>query len=123
MSASQPSLSDFEHDGRRAFYRPNGYVEAGYLVDLITHVLHEALDKGIEQALVSITGVIGFESPGPTFRKWAVQRWADAVGGRMTVALVAKPEHVSPHKIGLVVAAEEGLNANIFTDEPDAIAW
>ena len=33
----------------------------------------------------------------------------------MSVALVAKPEHVCPHKIGLIVAAEEGLNANTLS--------
>jgi hypothetical protein len=37
--------------------------------------------------------------------------------------MVAKQEHVSPEKTGLIVAAEEGLKANIFTTEIEAITW
>ena len=67
MSTNELLLSELEHDGRRAFYRPEGRVEAGYPVDLSALVLSNALDQGIAQAIVSITDVIGFESPGPTF--------------------------------------------------------
>jgi len=37
--------------------------------------------------------------------------------------MVARPEHICPHKTGLLVAAEEGLQANIFDAEGPAIAW
>jgi hypothetical protein len=69
MSSSESSLADFEHDGRRAFYRPSGYIEAVHLVDLITLVLFDAFQQGLTQALVSITDVRGFESPGTSFRE------------------------------------------------------
>ncbi len=123
MSNPERSLADFEHDGRRAFYRPSGYIEAVHLVDLIAIVLTDALRQGLTQALVSITDVRGFDSPAPSFRAWAVRRWAQTVDGRVGVAVVAKPEHLCPQKTGLIVAAEEGLQASIFTEEIAALAW
>lgn len=83
----------------------------------------DASQHGLTEELVSIKGVNGFESPGPSFRRWAVRSWAEAVAGRVTVAVVAKHKHAWPHKIGLLIAAEEGLNANIDTSEDDANAW
>jgi hypothetical protein len=123
MKADDKLLSDFEHDGRRAFYRPTGHVEAEYLVELITFVLSDALQLRLTDALISIIDVEGFESPPPSFRAWAVKRWAEAVAGQVSVAIVANEEHICPKKIGLIVAAEEGLHANIFTSEREAIAW
>ena len=37
--------------------------------------------------------------------------------------MVARHEHICPQKTGLLVAAEEGLQANIFDTEAPAIAW
>lgn len=90
---------------------------------MIAFVLGDAARLGLTQALISIMDVEGFESPPPEFRAWAVKRWAAAAAGQISVALVAKEEHICPNRIGLLVAAEEGLNANIFTHESLAVAW
>jgi hypothetical protein len=52
-----------------------------------------------------------------------VQLWAKSVEGRFAVVIVAREELVCPEKTGLLVAAEEGLHANIFTSESGAVAW
>ncbi len=90
---------------------------------MIADVLEEARGRGVREALVDVTSVSGFESPGPAFRRWAVGLWAEAVGGEVRVALVARAEHICPEKTGLLAAAEEGLRANIFQDEGEAVAW
>ena len=53
-----------------------------------------------------------------------MSRWAYLVGNRLRVAVVTRSEHVCPNKTGLLVAAEEGLRANVIEDsEQEAIAW
>ena len=89
----------------------------------VADALFDASQGGKDDALVDITAVYGFESPGPEFRTWAVALWADTAGQELRVAMVARPEHICPHKTGLLVAAELGLQANIFDAEAPAVAW
>lgn len=93
------------------------------LAQVIADALSDACQAGVHDALVDITQVDGFESPGPLFRAWAVALWARAAGENLHVAIVARREHICPHKTGLLVAAEEGLQANIFDAEAQAVAW
>jgi len=116
-------VSNFEAAGNRGTYRPTGTMSAGQLADLITAALHRARHDRLSEILINISAVQGFESPGPAFRRWAVLRWAQVVGTGLRIALIARPELVCPKKTGLLVAAEEGLRANIFTTEPEAAAW
>ena len=90
---------------------------------MITAALSAALDAGLREAVVDIRRVTGFESPGPAFRRWAVTLWAERVRGRVRVALVAREEHICPDRTGLIVAAEEGLDAATFLDDDAAAAW
>jgi len=108
---------------QRCIFRPRGAMSAVALAQLIADALSDACQGGVHDALVDITAVEGFESPGPLFRAWAVALWARAAGEDLYVAIVARPEHICPHKTGLLVAAEEGLQANIFDAEPSALAW
>jgi hypothetical protein len=45
------------------------------------------------------------------------------VGGLVRVALVVREEHLCSQCSGLIVAAEEGMRANDFVNEPDALKW
>src|SRR4051794_18187265 len=120
--AMNPTLH-YRQTEQRCIYRPQGVATAGELAHMIGDVLAHAIQGGLREALVDITEMGGFESPGPAFRRWAVGLWADAARGLMRVAIVAREEHVCPNKTGLLAAAEEGLNANIFVDEWLAVAW
>ena len=108
---------------RRYVFRPRGTATAVELAQRIADALFDACQGGMDDALVDITAVYGFESPGPLFRAWAVGLWARMAGEDLRVAMVARPEHICPHKTGLLVAAEEGLQANIFDAEGPALAW
>jgi len=108
---------------RRAFFRPTGCASAGQLADLITFALSFACSQNMREIVINISSVTGFESPGPAFRRWAVRRWAQASERTLHIALVARHEHICPHMTGLVVAAQEGLKANIFESETEAIKW
>ena len=123
MDMKTAALPGYEAIGARSYYRPCGTASAGQLADMITAALEAACADGARDALVNVVGMTGFESPGPAFRRWAVRRWAATVRGRLRVAVVARREHISPDKPGLLVAAEETLDANIFENEAEAIAW
>jgi hypothetical protein len=115
--------SEVVFNGTRAFYRPRGVISAGLLVDLLAYVLQEVRAKGRMEALINITAVTGFDSPDPTFRRWAVKRWAQVAGGAVRVALVTRGELICPERTGLFAAAEEGLHAHICSDEREAMEW
>ena len=116
-------LTGFKTAGNRGFYRPSGHASAGEVVDMITGALRLARTAGLHDIMINISGMAGFESPGPAFRRWAVRRWASTVGGTAHIAMVARSEHICPDKTGLLVAAEEGLRAHVCLTEREAIAW
>lgn len=89
---------------------------------MITDALYLGRSSGLTDVIINITGLTGFEVPGPAFRRWAVRRWAISTGG-MRVVIVARAEHICPEKTGLLVAAEEGMRAHICESESEAIAW
>lgn len=109
--------------GPRGFCRPSGSVSTGELADQITEILAEARAQAVRDILVNIAALTGFDSPGPSFRRWAARRWAETLGPNIRVAMVARPEHICPHKTGLLVAAEQGVHAHICDSETEAIAW
>src|SRR4051812_23680820 len=102
-----------EIQGDRCLYRPRGFVSAWQLADLITVAVEQARERAVPELMVNISALIGFDSPGPAYRRWIVRRWAAAAGGQLRVAMVARPEHICPEKIGLLIAAEECLDAHI----------
>ncbi len=117
------SISNFDSADRRCVYRPSGSVSASELAYMIAEALSLARERSMEEALIDISAMSGFESPGPAFRRWAVRFWSEEIGNRMRIAVVAREEHICPDKTGLLVAAEEGLRANIFRTEHEALAW
>lgn len=61
--------------------------------------------------------------PNTTDRYWAVVNWAEAAGGQLRVAIVARPELIDPDKFGITVAVNRGFKHDIFVNEAEAIAW
>ena len=117
------SLEGFEAVGTRGFYRPSGRVSADLLGDLMTAAIRFARAHDLRDVVVNITSTTGFESPDADYRRRLVKRWAATAARFMRIAVVARRKHIHPTKIGLVVAAEEGLQAHICEDEDEAIAW
>ena len=117
------SLEGFEANGGRGFYRPNGRMSVELVADLMTATIRFARAQNLRDVVINITATSGFESPDEDFRSRLVKRWAATAAGLMRVVVVARREHIHPHKIGLIVAAEEGLQAHICEDEAEAITW
>ena len=116
-------LEGFEAKGTRGFYRPSGRMSVDLVADLMTAAIRFARAQDLRDVVVNIRATSGFESPSADFRRRLVKRWAATAAGLMRVVVVARREHIHPNKIGLVVAAEEGLQAHVCEDEAEAIAW
>src|SRR5689334_4419134 len=116
--------ADFEVQSGIAIYHPRGEASVGQLADMMSFAVGRAVRDGLPAIVLNITAVTGFDSPGPAYRRWLVTRWAELAGDQIRVAVVARPEHICPEKTGLLVAAEEGLRANIFEEqEATAFNW
>jgi hypothetical protein len=109
--------------GERGFYRPSGRVSAGQLADLVAEALDGARVAGLRDVLINLTELTGFESPGQAYRRWVAGRWAKAAAGALSVAVVARREHICPQRSGLLAAARKGLKAHICERESEAMDW
>ena len=116
-------LNDFHDDGVRAIFRPFGHVTPGELADMTTLALDRAYRHGCRQILLDVTRMYGFESPGAAYRRWLVRRWSHAVLNQIEIAVVCRYEHISPERVGLITAMEEGLSAHVSAYEDEAVAW
>lgn len=116
-------LAGYQFEERRSIYRPIGEATPGELSDMMTEALALAIEHGATAVLINITAMHGFSSPGPAYRRWLIRRWAALVADRLRVALVVREEHLCPERTGLIIAAEEGMKANIFVAEAEALTW
>lgn len=113
----------FEIVGSRGFYRPVGIVTFEQAVDRVAVAMSYARERGLTDLLASTLGLTGFPPPS-TFARYALAvKWAEAAGGALRVALVARPEVIDPQKIGVLMAQNRGVNGDVFTREADALAW
>jgi hypothetical protein len=117
------SIEHFETTEGRGVYRPQGSASAWQLADLITEALEHASATQLREILINISSMSGFEAPGPAYRRWAVRRWASTLRPRIPLVIVARRDHICPEKVGLLVAAEEGLDAHICETEAEAASW
>src|SRR3954471_18820124 len=113
----------FERVGTRGFYRPRGVVSFEQAIDEIALGLECARSLGLVDLVVNSFGLSGFPVPS-TFGRYAFAvRWAEAAGGALRVAFVARPEFIDRDKIGMTMSQNRGLDANVFDNEADAVQW
>ena len=117
------ALTDFEIVGDRGYFRPSGSGSLDQAVKMIDAALRVACTRGLREVVVNVTGLTGFASPSVGTRYTFIQQWARIAGGRVRLALVARPEHIDPEKFGVIVAANRGWDANVFVSEADALVW
>jgi hypothetical protein len=114
---------NFEQVGTRGFFRPVGVVTFEQALDLMIAGLEYARSLGLKDVVVNIQGLTGFPPPS-TFARYAMAvRGAQSGGGVVRVAVITRPEIIDPQKIGVVMAQNRGLDADVFTVEADGIRW
>ena len=123
MNQPERVSGDIEVVGECAYCRPVGTVTLEQSVELVDQALVFARDRQIPKLLVNCKGLIGFRSPTLPERYFIVRQWAATAKGLVQVALVIRSEMMDPEKFGVTVARNSGLNADVFLEEAEALAW
>ena len=113
----------FEVLGTRAFHRPVGVMRLSDAVERVAQALQQARALELEDILVNTTELAGFDAPGIFERYAMITRWVQCAGMSLRIAIVARPALIDHQKIGVVMAHNRGVSAEVFTDEPSALKW
>jgi hypothetical protein len=114
---------NFEIEEGCAVYRPVAHVSVAQGTQIMASAITFAREHHIRNLLINATGLTGFTPPGPVIRYQAVKEWAQAAAGAVRIAVVHRAEMIDPHKFGVQVAKHIGLIGEVFTSEPEALAW
>jgi hypothetical protein len=117
------TLKHFEQVGRRGFYRPSATVTFEHAVSMVAEAMRHARALDLVDLLVNTSGLTGFPNPDVFARYSLASKWAEIAGASLKVAMVVRPEHVDPQKIGVLMAQNRGVIGDVFTTEAAAIVW
>jgi hypothetical protein len=110
-------------EDRIAVYTPMTEASLDAAVEMIGNAVEFCRSNNIEGLLIDARGLHGFPHPTVVDRYWFVRRWAEIAGGKVVLSLIQRPEMMDPEQIGVTIANNAGLTANVFDNEPDARAW
>ena len=65
----------------------------------------------------------GLEVPTLSMRYFMAQDFAKAAASGMRLAVVTEPALIDAKKFGVTALANQGLRADVFLTEPEAVAW
>jgi len=92
-------------------------------INLVSSAITYAREQAIKKLFVDVTGLTGFSPPTTLERFTLAGEFARAAQSAVKVVLLAKPEMIDPNRFGRTVAANRGLDTNIFSTEAEALAW
>ena len=104
-------------------FRPRGPCSLVEGVDLVTNAIAYCKNHGIHKLLVNVTELTGVSNPSDIDRFLIAEEWGQAAGDKVRMALVSRPEHFQPRKMGLGVAATFGAVFEVYTSELEALRW
>src|SRR5262245_30698060 len=123
MKESTKVSGNIEIMGDCAYYRPAGQLSLDGAIDLMDQTLAYARDQRIPKLLFNSKSLVGFPSPSLPTRYFAVRRLADTSKGLVQLAMVIQAGHIDPERVGVIVAINSGLNANVFSEEEEDLEW
>jgi hypothetical protein len=106
-----------------AVYAPTTQASLDVAVEMIGHAIEYCRANNIEGLLIDVRELHGFPHPTVVDRYWFVRKWAEVSGGKVVLSLIQRPEMIDPEQIGVTIANNAGLTANVFDNEPDAREW
>ncbi len=106
-----------------ALFVPKGEVSLNEAVELISAAILFCRDQKIEGLLIDVRELFGFPNPSVVDRYWFVRKWATESAGEVVISMISRPEMIDPEQIGITIAGNAGLIANVSDNEPDAREW
>jgi len=107
----------------RGIYRPAGEMTLQRGIEQVAQALTRARGLDLEDILVNTTSLGGFDSPGIFERYAMITRWVRCAASSLRIAIVTRPSFIDHQKIGVLIAQNRGLSAEVFADEASALAW
>ena len=123
MKESTKVSGNIEIMGDCAYYRPVGQLTLDEAIDLMDQTIAHVRDHSISKLLFNAKGLVGFPPPSLPTRYFAIRRFAETGKGLVQLAMVIQAGHIDPEKFGVMVARNSGLNADVFSEEREALAW
>jgi len=106
-----------------AFCRPEGRVTLEQAVSQVIEAINYCRTNAVPKLMFNGHGLAGFPSPSLPERYFISRRMAAAAEGKVQLSLVVHTHMIDPEKFGIQVARNAGMNADVFDNEPDALAW
>ncbi len=106
-----------------AMLRPQGPHSLVEVVDIVSHGIAYCREHDVPLLMVNVTGITDVAIPTLLDRFLMVEDWAQAAGGKVTVAVVVSTEYLHPRRFGVKVASHFGLTSDVFATEDGALAW
>lgn len=113
----------FEVRNGYAFAQLAGSVTLEQATAAVDRALHAARNRGCLRLLVDACQLAGFPSPTVAERYFIVRGWALIANGQVELSLVLQQHLIDPDRFGMVVAANAGLRANVFSSQLEALDW
>ncbi len=92
-------------------------------VHRIRDAIASAHQRRLSRLMIVITETSGYGVPSLSMRLAMMREWADAADGFVRAVIVCRPELIDPHKFGITMAANFGMQAEVFANEHDAMCW
>lgn len=106
-----------------ALFAPEGEMSLEAAVEMISGAIKYCRANHIDGLLVDARELYGFPHPSVTDRYWFIRKWAEESAGHVVLSLIQRPEMIDPEQIGITIAANAGLIANVFENETEARHW
>ena len=106
-----------------AFCRPEGAATLEEAVVFVEQAITHTREAGVPRLLFNSLQLSGIRSPSLPERYFISRRLAGIAQERLQMALVIQTYLIDPEKFGIQVARNAGMNAGVFDNEPEALAW
>ncbi len=123
MSEAPHLNGDIEIQDGCAFYRPTGEVTLAKATQLCDQAIAFVLERRVPKLFINAKGLSGFPSPTLPERYFFARQWAATSQGKVQLSLVIHREMMDPEKFGVTVARNAGMNADVFSEEGEALDW
>jgi hypothetical protein len=108
---------------RIAVFAPAVDVPLEKAVAMISDAIVFCRENGITGLLIDARELWGFPHPTVVDRYWFIRKWAEDSQHKVLISMISRPEMIDPEQIGITIAANAGLTANVFDNETDAREW
>ena len=123
MDSSTEAPENFSLEENFARYARQGNATLETAVEMISRAIEFARQNAIPGLLIDVRALHGFPHPSVVERYWFVREWSTRAKGKVVLALVQRPEMIDVDQIGVTMASNAGLTANVFDNDADARQW